>query len=187
MRSVRLSFQGNALRLRCSRREALELASTLDSMRPGVVYFSQFLAFAAPGRFASVFFSAYGLSTQQIGIVLTLPVIGSLLTATPSSALADYFASSKPRLLVFINGFSSLVLQALPLVPTSSQRERFVTAMILFTTFRVIRAPIGSICDAYALEWLERTEGVGAEQSEGNEVMVRQRKISVVLEQENIA
>lgn len=139
--------------------------------RPALVYALHAAIIAAPGRYASVFLSARGLSVPQVGAVLALPAALSLLALAPAAAAAD----RKGARVVLRTGFavSTAAFAVLALLPKVGGWGGFLLSSILFAVFKVARSPAHPILDAYGLEWLRR----GAEESEEDVECERERKM----------
>lgn len=129
-------------------------------LRPGLLFFLQFAVLSAPGRFSAVWLASLGLSQSEVGFVLFLPILVSLLTLAPLGAVADSIEDGHRRLLIGGNFLSCVAIQSLglALIHWQSHRSVLIASSVLFTVFRVVRNPVHPILDAYTLEWLDMGE-----------------------------
>lgn len=139
--------------------------------RPALLYALHSFIIAAPGRYASVFLSARGLSVPQIGAVLALPNAFSLLALAPAAAAADRGGART----VLRSGFSvsTGALAVLAVLPKAGGRGGFLLTALLFAIFKVARTPAHPVLDAYGLKWLGR----GTEKGRQNGQDERERKM----------
>lgn len=129
-------------------------------LRPGLLFFLQFAVLSAPGRFSAVWLASLGLSESEVGFILFLPILVSLVTLAPLGALADSIEDGHRRILIAGNCVSCIAIQVLgvALAKWQSHRATLIAASLLFTIFRVVRNPVHPILDAYTLRWLELSE-----------------------------
>lgn len=112
-----------------------------------------------PGRFTSVFLASFGLSPVQVGIVLSVPILLSLVSSTAGSIVADKMSNGKARVILACNILSSAAFQLLAVPVGTSNTHRFVYSAVIFGLSDFTLKPVFPVMDAYTLEFLEKTGG----------------------------
>lgn len=143
------------------------------AMRPRLLFFAQFAAYSAPGRFAATFLAAqYGLSASQIGTVLSAPVLGSLVAVPLGGHFADRWTDGHRRVILLSNVLSCVFIQLLALrVP---EQVRFLYVAVFYTLALALRSPASPAMDALALDYLA-SDTTGYEHGKTASAQDRQR------------
>lgn len=131
------------------------------SLRPAVLYFAQFTAFASPGRFLSVFLRAYGLSDASVGAVLAGPSVLSLGSLVAGGLFADATPSGAVQTILGGNGVSLAFFLILAVTPSLPSPARLPWVAVAVTGAKVSRAVVNPVIDAYTLRYLASTAAGG--------------------------
>ncbi|GAB0492155.1 hypothetical protein MMPV_003415 [Pyropia vietnamensis] len=136
-------------------------------LRPAVLYFAQFTAFASPGRFLSVFLRAYGLSDAAVGAVLAGPSVLSLGSLILGGLFADAAPSGAVRTILGGNVVSLAFFLTLAVTPLLPPLARLPWVAVAVTGAKVSRAVVNPVIDAYTLRYLAASAAGGDDDDDG--------------------
>ncbi len=125
------------------KRWAPALAKGALSRRVSALYAAIYLHYGVYGVFMPLWFQYKGMSSQQIGTLLALPVLLRVFFVAPVTALADRLRRVREVLFVCVAFTAALVL-ALRVV------DGYVTLLVFFTLFAMSWDPLPILADGYA-------------------------------------
>lgn len=114
-------------------------------------YFILFLSFGIIGPYRALYFSQKGFSGTQIGVLIGIVPILSILFQPIWSALSDLFHTRRLLLVIGCLGVSASMM-GIGLV------DSFKANFLLFTVFSIFITPIGPIGTALVLDYLDEIE-----------------------------
>lgn len=114
-------------------------------------YFILFLSFGIIGPYRALYFTQKGFSGTQIGVLIGIVPILSILFQPVWSALSDLFHTRRLLLVIGCLGVSASMI-GIGLVDT------FRANFLLFTLFSIFITPIGPIGTALVLDYLDEIE-----------------------------
>jgi PPP family 3-phenylpropionic acid transporter len=113
-------------------------------VRLSLLYASVYLHYGFSTPFLPVWFNYKGMSSQQIGILLSVPMFLKILIVAPIANMADRLQRVRDILWI---ATAAAVLSVL----TLSSADRFWSLLAIFTTFSLVWDPIPVLVDAYAI------------------------------------
>ena len=114
-------------------------------------YFILFLSFGIIGPYRALYFSQKGFSGTQIGVLIGIVPILSILFQPVWSALSDLFHTRRLLLVIGCLGVSASMI-GIGIV------DSFKANFLLFTVFSIFITPIGPIGTALVLDYLDEIE-----------------------------
>jgi PPP family 3-phenylpropionic acid transporter len=114
-------------------------------------YFILFFSFGIIGPYRALYFSQKGFSGTQIGVLIGIVPILSILFQPVWSALSDLFHTRRLLLVIGCLGVSAAMM-GIGLV------DSFKANFLLFTVFSIFITPIGPIGTALVLDYLDEIE-----------------------------
>jgi len=102
--------------------------------------------------YAGLWFQTLGMTTEQIGIIFALPIIGVVLAGIPVGRLAD--RASDWRYVIVGGALLSAIISFALLVV-----EGFIALLIVWTLAVVMRTVISPVIDAAAIRHSRREDG----------------------------
>lgn len=112
--------------------------------RISVVYATIYLHYGAFGLFIPMWFDHRGLSAEQIGVLMALPLILRVFFVAPVTGLADRLRRIREVLLFCI-------VVAMLLMATMGFAHTYVQMLIFFTVFALVWDPLPILGDSYAV------------------------------------
>lgn len=120
--------------------------------RISTVYATVYLHYGAFGIFLPMWFAHRGLSPEQIGILIALPMLLRVLVVAPVTNLADRLRRIREVFLVCVVG-AMLIMTALPIA------HGYWQLILFFTVFALVWDPLPILADSYAVLAV-RTQGL---------------------------
>lgn len=114
------------------------------SARISVMYAAIYLHYGAFGLFIPMWFEHRGLTPEQIGTLMSLPMFLRILFVAPVSGLADRLQRIREVLLVCVVG-------AMLIMSFMSFAQTYWQMLIFFTVFALVWDPLPILADAYAV------------------------------------
>lgn len=112
--------------------------------RISIVYAAIYLHYGAFGLFIPMWFDHRGLSAEQIGVLMSLPLILRVFFVAPVTGLADRIRRIREVLLVCI-------VVAMLLIATMGFAHTYVQMLCFFTVFALVWDPLPILGDSYAV------------------------------------
>lgn len=127
-------------------REAADAAPRLGglSSRISVMYAAIYLHYGAFGLFIPMWFAHRGLSPEEIGTLMSLPMFLRIAFVAPVSGLADRLRRIREVLLVCVVG-------AMLIMSFMSFAHSYWQLLLFFTLFSLVWDPLPILADAYAV------------------------------------
>ena len=113
-------------------------------VRLSLLYASVYLHYGFSTPFLPVWFSYKGASSQQIGILLSVPMFLKILIVVPIANMADRL--QRVRDILWITTAAAVLF-----VVTLSSADRFWALLAIFTAFSLVWDPMPVLVDAYAI------------------------------------
>src|ERR1700692_22469 len=127
---------------------SINLPITVNSyqlrVRLSLLYASVYLHYGFSTPFLPVWFSYKGASSQQIGILLSVPMFLKILIVVPIATMADRL--QRVRDILWITTAAAVLS-----VVTLSFADRFWALLAIFTAFSLVWDPMPVLADAYAI------------------------------------
>jgi PPP family 3-phenylpropionic acid transporter len=114
------------------------------SSRISVMYAAIYLHYGAFGLFIPLWFAHRGLTPEQIGALMSLPMLLRIFFVAPVTGLADRLRRIREVLLACVIG-------AMLLMSVMSFAHSYIELLIFFTLFSVVWDPLPILADAYAV------------------------------------
>lgn len=114
------------------------------STRVSVMYAAIYLHYGAFGLFIPMWFSHRGLSPEEIGTLMSLPMFLRILFVAPVSNLADRLQRIREVLLVCVVG-------AMIMMSFMSFAHLYWQMLLFFTLFALVWDPLPILADSYAV------------------------------------
>lgn len=114
------------------------------STRISVVYAAIYLHYGAFGLFIPMWFEHRGLTPEQIGTLMSLPMFLRILFVAPVSGLADRLQRIREVLLACVVG-------AMLIMSFMSFAQTYWQMLLFFTVFALVWDPLPILADAYAV------------------------------------
>ncbi len=114
-------------------------------------YFILFLSFGIIGPYRALYFTEKGFSGTQIGILIGVVPILSIILQPVWSALSDVFHTRRLLLVVGCLGVSAAMVGV-------GLADSFISNFIYFMLFSIFITPIGPIGTAFVLDYLDEIE-----------------------------
>ena len=116
------------------------------------MYAAIYLHYGAFGLFIPMWFSHRGLSPEEIGTLMSLPMFLRILFVAPVSNLADRLQRIREVLLVCVVG-------AMAIMSFMSFAHTYWQMLLFFTLFALVWDPLPILADSYAVLSV-RTQGL---------------------------
>ena len=113
-------------------------------LRLSLLYASIYLHYGFSTPFLPVWFSYKGMSSQQIGILLSVPMFLKIFIVVPIANMADRL--QRVRDILWITTAAAVLS-----VMTLGSADRFWTLLAIFTAFSLVWDPMPVLVDAYAI------------------------------------
>lgn len=114
-------------------------------------YFILFLSFGIIGPYRALYFTQKGFSGTQIGILIGVVPILSILLQPVWSALSDVFHTRRLLLVIGCLGVSAAMVGV-------GLAASFISNFFFFMLFSIFMTPIGPIGTAFVLDYLDEIE-----------------------------
>jgi PPP family 3-phenylpropionic acid transporter len=114
-------------------------------------YFILFLSFGIIGPYRAIYLSQKGFSGTQIGILIGIVPILSIVFQPLWSALSDYFRARRLLLIIGCLGVTASMVGV-------GLTDSFTANFILFTLFSVFITPLSPIVTAFVLDYLDEID-----------------------------
>ncbi|MCA8885498.1 MAG: MFS transporter, partial [Hyphomonadaceae bacterium] len=111
--------------------------------RISVMYAAIYLHYGAFGLYIPMWFAHRGLNPEQIGVLMSLPLLLRLLFVAPVTGLADRLRRIREVLLVCVIG-------AMLLMSTMTFAHSYWQMLLFFTLFSLVWDPLPILADGYA-------------------------------------